>query len=223
MLIEIKHVTTFSYSDLVFLEPHTLRLRPRCDVWQNLRDYQLCVEPDPADQTECIDLDGNSVTSMWFSGTQQSLSITTTSTVETLRDNPFDYVLATEFLVLPVEFSTDVSASLLPYLDRPTMEFEVSNFSNAISDEVQGQTLPFLSTLTKRIYESFERFVRPEGEPWSPSVTLANGRGACRDLAVLEMEAIRAAGLPAIGNRKAGCWVVTPPASTGPQEADGNT
>ncbi len=98
MLFEIKHVTKFTYTDPVFLEPHTLRLRPRCDVSQNLLNYELNVEPDLAGQTECIDLDGNSVTRLWFSGTQRSLEITARSTTETLRDNPFDYVLESESL-----------------------------------------------------------------------------------------------------------------------------
>lgn len=197
MLFEIKHITKFSYTKPVFLEPHTLRLRPRCDVWQNLLDHQMFVEPGPAGQTECIDLDGNSITRMWFSGTQQSLTITAISKVETLRHNPFDYVLDSESVVMPVEFGADVARSLAPYKDRSSIADEISNFSSAISNQVDGMTLPFLSALTQQINGSFEYFVRPQGEPWSPSVTLAEGRGACRDLAVLEMEAIRAAGLPA--------------------------
>lgn len=197
MLFEIKHVTKFSYSSPVFLEPHTLRLRPRCDVSQHLLNYELNVEPDLAGQTECIDLDGNSVTRIWFSGNQRSVSITTRSTVEPLRHNPFDYVLDSESLALPVEFGAEVAKSLSPYMDRSSLKDEVFHFSRGISDQADGMTLPFLTALTRRIYESFECFLRPEGDPWDPSVTLAIGRGACRDLAVLEMEAIRAAGLPA--------------------------
>ncbi len=197
MLFEIKHVTKFTYTDPVFLEPHTVRLRPRCDVWQNLRDYQMWVEPNPAGQTDCIDVEGNSTTRMWFSGNHKSLSITTRSIVETLRPNPFDYVLDSESLVLPVEIGAEIAKSLFPYMNGYSFEDEVFKFGSAVSDQVNGMTLPFLSALTQRIHESLECFVRPEGDPWDPAVTLSNGRGACRDLAVLEMEAIRAAGLPA--------------------------
>ena len=197
MLFEIKHVTKFSYADPVFLEPHTVRLRPRCDVWQDLLKYELSVAPDPAGSTECIDLDGNCVTNMWFSETQRSLEITARSTVETLRDNPFDYVLESESLVMPVVFGEDVATALSPYRDRSSIQDEVTIFSNATSDQTDHETLRFLSRLTQRIHVAFECIVRPQGDPWSPSVTLARGTGACRDLAVLEMAAIRAAGLPA--------------------------
>ena len=197
MLFEITHKTEFSYSRPVFLERHTVRLRPRCDAWQNLLDHEMHVEPEPASLTECIDLDGNSVTILWFNGTHESLSITTMSTTETLRHNPLDFILDSESLVMPVEFDADVATSLAPYRDRATSEDEISAFSTAISVQADRMTLPFLSALTQRIHESFEHFVRPQGDPWSPSVTLAKGGGACRDLAVLQMDAIRAAGLPA--------------------------
>ncbi len=197
MLFEISHRTEFSYNRPVFLEPHTVRLRPRCDVWQNLLAHEMHVEPQPAGLTESIDLDGNSVAIMWFKGTHESLSITASSTVETLRRNPFDFVLDSESLVMPVEYDADVATSLAPYRDRANSKDEVFTFSNAISAQADQMTLPFLSSLTQRIHESFEHFVRPQGDPWSPLVTLAKGRGACRDLAVLQMDAIRAAGLPA--------------------------
>ena len=197
MLFQISHRTEFFYNRPVFIEPHTVRLRPRCDAWQNLLDHEVDVEPQPAGLTECIDLDGNSVTRLWFNGTHESLSIITRSTVETLRRNPFDFVLDSEALAMPVEFDADIATSLTPYRDRATSEDEISTFSAAISAQADRMTLPFLSTLTQRIHESFERFVRPQGDPWSPSDTLTKGRGACRDLAVLQMDAIRAAGLPA--------------------------
>ena len=197
MLFEIVHITDFSYGEPVFLEPHTVRLRPRCDAWQNLLDHEMHVEPQPAGLTECIDLDGNFATMLWFNGTHESLSITTKSKVETLRHNPFDFVLGSESLVMPVEFEANIAASLAPYRDRSTSEDDISIFSAAISKHADRTTLTFLSMLTQRIHESFEYVLRPLGDPWSPSVTLATGRGACRDLAVLEMDAIRAAGLPA--------------------------
>ena len=197
MLFQICHKTEYTYNRRVFLEPHTVRLRPRCDAWQNLVDHEMHVEPQPAGLTECNDLDGNVVTVLWFNGTHEYLSITAKSEVETLRYNPFDFVLDDKSLVMPVEFDADVAASLAPYRDRATLEDAISKFGTSVSSQTNRMTLPFLSTLTQRIHETFEHCVRPEGDPWSPSVTLAEGRGACRDLAVLQMDAVRACGLPA--------------------------
>ena len=147
---------------------------------------------------ECIDIDGNSVTRLWFNGTHESLSITTNSTVETLLHNPYDFVLDPESVEMPVEFDEDIAAALGPYRDPPSVTDEVSAFSSAIAVQAGKQTLSFLNSLTQHIHETFERFVRPEGDPWRASVTLAKGKGACRDLAVLEMDAVRAAGLPQV-------------------------
>ena len=197
MIFDITHVTEFSYSRPVFVEPHTVRLRPRCDGWQRLLDFEMQIEPEPAGLAECIDIGGTSVTRLWFDGTHESLSITTNSTVETLLHNPYDFVLDPESVELPVEFDEDIAAALGPYRDSPSVTDEISAFSTAISAQAGKQTLSFLDSLTRHIHESLERFVRPEGDPWRASVTLAKGKGACRDLAVLEMDAVRAAGLPA--------------------------
>ena len=62
MIFDITHVTEFSYSRPVFVEPHTVRLRPRCDGWQRLSSFEMQIEPEPASLAECVDIDGNSVT-----------------------------------------------------------------------------------------------------------------------------------------------------------------
>ena len=41
MILVIEHLTCFTYSRPVFLEPHILRLRPRCDWNQRLLDFEM--------------------------------------------------------------------------------------------------------------------------------------------------------------------------------------
>ena len=59
------------------------------------------------------------------------------------------------------------------------------------------ETVPFLGLITHRIHETCEAVVRHHDDPWPASVTLAERRGACRDLAVLLTTACRAVGLAA--------------------------
>ena len=66
MYFEITHKTTYSYSRPVFLEPHTLRLRPRCDGLQNLTQFDWKVEPHPVGLSDGVDLDGNVTANVWL-------------------------------------------------------------------------------------------------------------------------------------------------------------
>ena len=195
MLFEITHITEFSYSQPVFLEPVIVRLRPRCDGSQALMFFEMHVEPPPGGITNCIDLDGNSIVRMWFNGTQKELSITTKSKVETLRTDPFDFILEPTALTLPMIYAEEAASPPAPYRDRAAIDDEVAHLAESIAGEVDNQTLPFLSLLTQRIHEMSERIVRIEGEPWPASVTLRRHQGACRDQAVLFMDACRTLGL----------------------------
>ena len=101
---EFVHSIKYSYSKPVFLEPQILRLRPRCDSWQNLLAFALRVEPQPSGVAECIDLDGISASLIWFDGLHEALAIVTSFSVETQHTNPFDYVLNPEVQVLPMRY-----------------------------------------------------------------------------------------------------------------------
>ena len=59
------------------------------------------------------------------------------------------------------------------------------------------RTLPLLAAMTEAIKADFKYEVREAEGTNSPLVTLATGRGACRDLALLMMDAARALGFAA--------------------------
>ena len=195
MIFEIAHTTTYAFSRPVFLEPHTVRLRPRCDGSQRLIRFELQGEPKPAGLSECLDLEGNCVVHAWFDGSTESLQVRTRCEVETLRENPFDYIVHPSAARLPVEYADDLGLSLAPYCFRDSADDEVARFASSIADEVDRQTLPFLAALNRRIFQMCQVVIREEGEPQPPEATLAYRRGACRDLAVLFMDACRALGL----------------------------
>ena len=197
MFFEIAHATTYTFSRPVFLEPHTVRLRPRCDGSQRLIRVDLQIEPPPAGLSEYLDVEGNCGVHTWFDGSTESLRVMTRCTVETLRENPFDYLVHPSAARLPVEYADDLRLSLAPYCSRDSADDRVAHFATSIADEVDSQSLPFLAALTRRIFQMCQVTIREAGGPQPPEATLAYRRGACRDLAVLFMDACRALGLGA--------------------------
>jgi len=65
MLYKIEHITKYSFSKEVFLEPHILRLRPRTDSAQTLKSFEIEIKPSPTGKTNIIDLGGDSIF-LWF-------------------------------------------------------------------------------------------------------------------------------------------------------------
>lgn len=196
MYFEGVHRTTYSYSDEVFLEPHTLRLRPRTDPRQAIHHFSVKMVPEPDGTTEGLDVHGNDVVWAWFSSTHSSLEITTSFAVETLRNNPYDFIVPTyEAVKLPPVYPEPDRAALFPYMN-PTgeMPFELAR---EVASSVDGEFVLFLRELASRIHATCKTIVRPEGDPLPAVVTLAAREGSCRDLAVLFVEACRAVGVAA--------------------------
>jgi transglutaminase-like putative cysteine protease len=199
MRFEIDHLTRYDYSGPVYLEPHTIRLRPRSDAFQRLIRYHLAIEPEPALLSETLDAEGNTVTYAWFSGATQSLELRVSFEAETVRANPFDYLLMDRGLEpLPLRYRQEDLPLLAPSLDsQPDDGGPVSQFARSVSDSVSAQMLPFLSELSRQIHEQIEVPIREDGAPLPAERTLSDRRGACRDVTVLFMACCRSMGIAA--------------------------
>ena len=195
MHITVVHRTVYRYSAPVFLEPHVVRLRPRTDAAQRLIQHQLSIAPEPLGQAVFLDQDGNIAAQVWFEGLAAELSLQTAFSVETLRENPFDFLLPSPgVLAMPPSYSERERDALQPYLATAD---SVGEYARDIAGRASGQTMPFLEALTRDLFENSAHVVRPEGAPHTPAETLLNRSGSCRDLAVLFCAACRAAGVPA--------------------------
>jgi len=196
MRISVTHSTVYRYTSPVYLEPHTFRLRPRQDGTQWLHRYALEISPEPAGRNECLDQDGNAAVQVWFTELVQDLTVRSSFEVETLRENPFDYVLTTPS-ILPVAYGAPLTAALAPYLGARDIPPAVREFAERIRQESDGQIPAFLTRLNGRLFEGFEHSVRAEGPPHAPELTLAEREGTCRDLAMLFCAACRTVGIAA--------------------------
>ena len=197
MLLSIDHNTTYSYGEKVVLAPHTVRLRPRDGGGQMTHMFSLRTDPPEAGRSVNSDLDGNTTVTLWFAGELDSLTIDTSCVVETLRENPFDFIVSdVRFLDLPMEYPREQKAALHPYLAvSKKTALVVSPLREAILSQTMGKTTDFILSLCEHIHENFPHMVREQGGPWSAERTLREKRGSCRDIVELFAAVCRSAGL----------------------------
>jgi transglutaminase-like putative cysteine protease len=184
MRIACEHTTVYRYDAPVWPEPHTIRLRPRTDAAQRLIRHEMEIAPSPAGQSWCLDRDGNVVLETWFRDPLAELSVRSSFEVETLRENPFDFL----------ERDCDGSASSLAAYAETPENAAVREFSESIAE---AGRLPFLGALNRILFEEFEHVIREEGDAASPERTLSARRASCRDLAVLFCAVCRFRGIAA--------------------------
>jgi transglutaminase-like putative cysteine protease len=168
-------------------------MRPRDDASQRVLQHQLLIFPTPQGQSTCLDTAGNVVVHAWFEGTTTELRVSSMFEAETLRANPFDFLLPVAArLTLPITYEN--AALLAPYLK--TAE-KVEGFATEVAEESGGQLMPFLDQLTDRLFNTCRHINRPEGAPQPAAETLARKEGSCRDLAVVFCAACRSQGIAA--------------------------
>jgi transglutaminase-like putative cysteine protease len=197
MIFKVRHQLKFRYATPAVLGPQTLRLRPREDGSQRVLDFHVELTPEPSLLSTCLDEHGNVETRAWFVGATVGLDVQAECTVETLRQNPFDFVMDEDLGSLPwgrraIEARPGLWACL-PEDGQP----EAAGLALALARESNGNALAFLMRLNRWLYEKLAYERRPEGAPQAPAETLQRGAGACRDRAVLFCAAARAQGLPA--------------------------
>jgi transglutaminase-like putative cysteine protease len=200
MLFTIDHTTEYRFTRPVFFEPHQLRLCPRNDGSQRLVHFDLQIDPAPSGTSQAIDSEGNVVTYAWFSDVHDRMSLHAASEVETLRDNPYDFLLTPTNSRLPIGYHPWEAALLGPAIKRSAVPIHVDparELAEQLRGASRGEVVPFLARLTETIANRFKVIHREEGGPWAPAVTIEQRHGACRDLAVLWVDICRAVGLAA--------------------------
>lgn len=195
MKYDVQHQISWRYDQPVFVEPMTVRLRPRCDGSLILREWQLTFAPQPAGVCQSLDALGNAVSLVWFDQRHETLAVTASSSLVLSRDNPFDYLLTSHNPHrLPLNYDDSHHDWLLPYRRRVRADDRIDRWANQLA-LANGETQSFLLSLASAMFTEFERTRREDGPVFSPPATLQSRRGACRDLAVLFIDACRSVGI----------------------------
>lgn len=204
MRYSITHHTVYTYDRPTALAPHTLRLRPRCDVTQKLHAFRLHLDPAPQRLMETVDLDGNPILQVTFPDQPVTqLTIETQFEVETLRTNPFDFLLEPWAVRLPIDYPISLLDRLSPYLQGQfsrltgAVDPVATQLAQQICADTHHNVVSFLSTLNQRIYTECSYLLRENGDALPAGITWTTRSGSCRDYAMLMIEACRAVGLAA--------------------------
>jgi transglutaminase-like putative cysteine protease len=199
-LLTIHHKTEYRYDRPVAFGEHRIMLRPRDGHDLRVLAGDLKIVPQPASLRWIHDVFGNSVAIATFDGRAQTLTFSSTATVE---HNPAEEFALTAddpayfypFLYGDEEFP-DLVQFITPHYGDP--DGALSAWARGFLDE-QGMTPTFniLSGMTHRIRETFNYRKRHEHGTQHPLDTLQTGSGTCRDYALFMIEALRRLGIAA--------------------------
>ena len=171
---------------------HVLRLTPRTDN-SVLHMHRLTIDPVPSFRQDLRDRYGNLITRLEFEGLSDHLRIESRFDLET-RSTP---ALACSALLPPLPWPPGTSDAMADYLSPGDGDESVRAFATDLASESGWEAVDFLERLNQTLFTRTDRHIRPDGAAQAPAHTLATGRGACRDLAVLFMTACRSLGIAA--------------------------
>src|SRR5207237_5492056 len=113
--------------------------------------------------------------------------------------NPFDFFVDPRALKAPFEYPAELRQELLPFLAAADPSLFAGDRVRALFSDLprDGDTVGLVVELNRRVAQAVRYVIREEAGIWTPEETLAQGRGSCRDSAVLLMAALRSRRLAA--------------------------
>ncbi len=198
--VRVVHTTEYRYVRPVRLLTHKLMLRPRDshDLW--LLDATLGLNPPKVAQRWAHDVLGNSVCHVEF-GDAPTDRLTIVSTLD-LEHYPVPAEMAIDPRAEHYPFNYDFGEfpDLARLIERhhPDPEGRLEVWARRfLGGPGATRTIDLLIAMTEAIKSDFRYEAREEQGTRSPLVTLDQGGGACRDFALLMMEAARSLGFAA--------------------------
>src|SRR5437879_459125 len=199
-LLTIQHKTVYRYTHPVAFGEHRIMLRPRDGHDLRVLSGSLEIEPQPMSLRWIHDVFGNSVAIATFDERAETLSFTSTATIE---HNPAEEFALTAddpayfypFLYDDEEFP-DLVQFITPQYGDPNGELSAWA-RNFLDEEGPTPTFNILSGMTHGIRKAFTYRKRHEHGTQHPLDTLQTRCGTCRDYALLMIEALRRLGIAA--------------------------
>jgi uncharacterized protein (DUF2126 family)/transglutaminase-like putative cysteine protease len=113
--------------------------------------------------------------------------------------NPFDFFIDERCEAVPFTYPPELARDLVPFLDRTDPELASGPRFEALLATLPagGPTVEFVVEVNRLVNQALKYVIREEPGLWTPEETLTQGRGSCRDQAVLLVALLRARGLAA--------------------------
>ncbi|HET6981404.1 MAG TPA: transglutaminase family protein, partial [Myxococcaceae bacterium] len=198
MRLLIQHRSRYRYPRPASLGPHLVRLRPADHTRARVESYGLHVTPGAQLRWQ-QDPDGNRVARVSFGKDSrvEALELLVELALEIRPINPFDFLLDGAAESVPFTYPPEMRRTLAPYLARGGPELAEGKRFQQLDAALPsgGPTLQLLTTLNQAVNQRVRYVLRDEPGVWTPEQTLTEGRGSCRDSAVLTMALLRARGL----------------------------
>ena len=195
--LKVSHLTEYTFSEMVTLEPHRLLIRPR--EGHDIRILTSRLDISPAYTIRWHrDVYDNSVATISFQEPTSRLSIFSEVTLEHYGEAPLDFLVADYALNYPFQYQAREETDLVPY-QQPNYPADQTFLHTWLGQTgiAQGplETYVLLDRLCKWIAQNLNYQIREEPGVQTPAETLNSGNGSCRDYAALFMEICRQLGL----------------------------
>lgn len=196
--LTVRHRTGYSYHQPVDLGPHRLMLRPRESREIKLASFELVTRPE-AQVSWSQDVFGNAVATANFAGMSDSLIIETVADLqlETVAWPVFDIAHAAANYPFRYADADWRDLGALTQQDYPDPAGQLRHWAHGFVRGNPTDTLSLLKDLNAGVPEWIGYQSREDEGTQSPTQTLSRGWGACRDQAVLFVEAARSLGFGA--------------------------
>jgi transglutaminase-like putative cysteine protease len=202
MIYKVTHTTTYTYTDIVSLSHHLLRLAPRELPYQRCLDHQLQINPPAAIAGEHHDYFGNKVRFLTVEGPHRTLLVKAVSDVSVIGRRVPDPAETPAWETVR-EFNR--GRQMGPALEA--VEFVFDSPFVKTSDDFAAYALPSFSKerpileavldLTARIHGDFKFDPKATTLATPTEEAFKKRRGVCQDFAHIEIACLRSLGLPA--------------------------
>ena len=200
-LLAVRHLSTYRYKRPVMFGEHRMMFRPRDSYDQKLMDCRLDISPQPIGLRWIHDAFGNCVTIAEFGEARApELRFESNIRLDHEPSNTPDFQIEDYAKTYPFSYAPEEKPDLVTVIERryPDPGKEIHRWVRRFVRKGRPtDTGTLLMTLTYAIKEGFVYERRSERGTRDPALTLRMGRGSCRDLSLLMIEAVRSLGLAA--------------------------
>src|ERR1700755_3018946 len=199
-LLTIHHKTEYRYLRPVAFGEHRIMLRPRDGHDLRVLASRLDIVPEPMSLRWIHDVFGNSVAISRFDERADTLTVTSTVTVDHSPVEEFALTPDDPAYLYPFLYDSDEFPDLVQFVSPQYSDpnGELSAWARKFLDaDAPTPTFNILTAMTHGIRETFTYRRRHEQGTQHPLDTLQTGSGTCRDYALLMIEALRQLGIAA--------------------------
>ncbi|MBC7793734.1 MAG: transglutaminase family protein [Clostridia bacterium] len=200
MRLLVQHHSRYRYPEPANLGDHSLRLRPSTHTRARVESYGLHIA-QPAEIRWQQDPYGNHVAQVHFDPDTRvsGLDVSVELAVEVQPVNPFDFYLDEGSKAVPVHYPSVLAHDLAPFMVLNDPAYATGELFAKFSEGLPkiGNTTELIVALNVAINRGLRYVVREESGIWTPEETLAQGKGSCRDFAVLLTALLRERNLAA--------------------------